>query len=251
MPSLHAAFTMLVASSSLEPPMPWRRARPLVLLYPAAMALTLMATGEHYFFDILLGWVYAGATMLAWSAWERRRAARAARAGAPEAARARTNFIVSLYEPVLRRSDAEAIDLVASTLLGRAARLTRLLMRSGAHELSRTEVGVLATLTDGPRRITELAATEALAQPTVTQLVDKLEGRGLVVRGRSGEDGRVVLVEITAAERPRALEELRAEIRANMREALVDLPDAELTELAHAADTLGGLIEKLQPDRDA
>src|ERR1700742_5193095 len=90
---------------------------------------------------------------------------------------------------------AEAIDLVASTLLGRAARLTRLVMRSGAHEISRTEVGVLATLSEGPRRITQLAMTEALAQPTVTQLIDKLEGRGLVSRSRSQEDGRVVLVE--------------------------------------------------------
>jgi DNA-binding MarR family transcriptional regulator len=145
---------------------------------------------------------------------------------------------------------SEAIDLVATTLLSRAARLTRLLMRSGAHDLSRTEAGVLSTLMDGPRRITELAATEALAQPTVTQLVDKLEGRGLVVRGRSGDDGRVVLVEISATGRER-LKRLRAEIRANMRKALADLPDAELTELAHAAETLGGLLEKLQPGRDA
>jgi len=145
---------------------------------------------------------------------------------------------------------AEAIDLVASNLLGRANRLIRVLMRSGAHELSRTEAGVLATLTDGPRRITELAATEALAQPTVTQLVDKLEGRGFVVRIRSGDDGRVVLVEITLAGSEQ-LEALRAEIRANMREALADLPDTELTELVHAADTLGALIEKLQPPRDA
>lgn len=144
---------------------------------------------------------------------------------------------------------AEAIDLVASTLLARANRLTRLLMRSGAHEISRTEAGVLSTLTEGPRRITELAATEALAQPTVTQLVDKLEGRGLVARGRSGEDGRVVLVEICDHGRE-CLERLRAEIRASMRDALADLPDAELTELVHAADTLGGLIGKLQPGRD-
>jgi DNA-binding MarR family transcriptional regulator len=145
---------------------------------------------------------------------------------------------------------AEAIDLVATSLLGRANRLTRLLMRSGAHELSRTEAGVLATLTDGSRRITELAATEALAQPTVTQLVDKLEGRKLVARGRSGEDGRVVLVEITDRGRQQ-LEELRAEIRANMREALADLPDTDLTELSHAAETLGALLEKLQPPLDA
>lgn len=145
---------------------------------------------------------------------------------------------------------SHAIDLVASTLLGRAARLTRLLMRSGAHEISRTEVGVLATLSDRPRRITQLAMTEALAQPTVTQLVDKLEGRGLVTRTRSKEDGRVVLVAITDAG-AEALEAVRAEIRANMREALVELTDAELTELAHAGETMGRLIEKLLPAPDA
>lgn len=144
---------------------------------------------------------------------------------------------------------SEAIDLVAGTLLARANRLTRLLMRSGAHELSRTEAGVLSTLVDGPRRITELAATEALAQPTVTQLVDKLQGRGLVARGRAADDRRVVLVEISDLGRER-LEEVRAVIRASMREALADLPAAELTELVHAAETLGGLIEKLQPGRD-
>jgi DNA-binding MarR family transcriptional regulator len=145
---------------------------------------------------------------------------------------------------------AEAIDLVASTLLGRAARLTRLLMRSGAHKLSRTEVGVLATLSEGSRRITQLAQTEALAQPTVTQLVDKLEGRGLVARARSGEDARVVMVEVTPAGTD-VFEEVRAEIRANMREALADLPDDELTDLVHAAETLGELIETLLPRHDA
>jgi hypothetical protein len=69
-PSLHAAFTALVAMflwSRVRP-----RLRPLLALYPLAMALTLIATGEHYFFDILLGWLYAGAVMLAWGWWERR-----------------------------------------------------------------------------------------------------------------------------------------------------------------------------------
>jgi DNA-binding MarR family transcriptional regulator len=148
-----------------------------------------------------------------------------------------------------KQQRSEAIDLVATTLLGRANRLTRLLMRSGAHELSRTEAGVLSSLEDGARRITELAATEALAQPTITQLVDKLEARSLVGRRRDPEDGRVVLVAITAVGR-KELEDLRIEVRATMREALADLPDAELTELSHAAETLESLIEKLQPGRD-
>jgi membrane-associated phospholipid phosphatase len=86
-PSLHSAFTMLVALFL------WNRVRrrwvrPLLLIYPAAMGLTLMATGEHYFFDVLLGWVYAGGVMVGWAAWERARAARSDRVEAAEAAAA-------------------------------------------------------------------------------------------------------------------------------------------------------------------
>jgi hypothetical protein len=72
-PSLHAAFTMLVALA-IWPRVRRRWLRPLLLLYPLAMGLTLMACGEHYFFDILLGWAYAGAVLTGWSAWEARRA---------------------------------------------------------------------------------------------------------------------------------------------------------------------------------
>jgi hypothetical protein len=70
-PSLHSAFTALVAMFL------WRRVRPglrpLLALYPLAMGLTLIATGEHYFFDVLLGWMYAGAVMAGCAWWERRR----------------------------------------------------------------------------------------------------------------------------------------------------------------------------------
>jgi membrane-associated phospholipid phosphatase len=69
-PSLHSAFVALVAMFL------WGRVRPalrpLLALYPLAMGLTLMATGEHYFFDVLLGWIYAGAVMACWAWWERR-----------------------------------------------------------------------------------------------------------------------------------------------------------------------------------
>jgi DNA-binding MarR family transcriptional regulator len=143
-------------------------------------------------------------------------------------------------------SRAEAIDLITTTLAPRASRLTRLLVRSsGSRQLSRTEVGALLTLLDGPRRITELAATEALAQPTVTQLVDKLEKRGLVARERSGEDRRVVLVAISERGREQ-LEALRAGAREVMRETLKELSDGELDELVTATEILGRLVETLQ-----
>jgi hypothetical protein len=74
-PSLHTAIVTLVALFL------WGRVRrrwlrPLLLLYPLLMGLTLMATGEHFFFDIALGWAYAGAVMLAWGWWERRQEAK-------------------------------------------------------------------------------------------------------------------------------------------------------------------------------
>jgi hypothetical protein len=54
-PSLHAAYTLLFTVFL------WRwagRARPLLALYPAAMAFALVYTAEHYLVDILLGWAY-------------------------------------------------------------------------------------------------------------------------------------------------------------------------------------------------
>lgn len=72
-PSLHSAFCMLVALF-LWSRVRRRSLRPLLLLYPLAMGLTLMATGEHYFFDVVLGYAYAGAVMAGWAWWERLRA---------------------------------------------------------------------------------------------------------------------------------------------------------------------------------
>jgi membrane-associated phospholipid phosphatase len=72
-PSLHSAFCALVALF-LWKRVRRRRLRPLLLLYPLAMGIALMSTGEHYFFDVLLGWLYAGAVMVGWARWERLRA---------------------------------------------------------------------------------------------------------------------------------------------------------------------------------
>ena len=140
---------------------------------------------------------------------------------------------------------AAAIDLVAGDLLTRASRLTRLAMRQGARDLSRTEAGLLHTLLDGPRRITDLAETEALAQPTVTQLVDRLQQRGLVQRERCADDGRVVRVSISGEGR-RSLDAVRTQTRALLQDALEELGDEELAALVGATQALARLIDSLQ-----
>lgn len=148
---------------------------------------------------------------------------------------------------MLRRvtTRTDATDLVAGTLLHRASRFTRLVMRSGTRELTRTEAGLLGTLCDGPRRVTELAETEALAQPTVTQLVDKLVRRGLAAREKSPDDGRVVMVSVTT-EGAAQLAAVRAVNRDIVRELLADLDDEDLQALARATDVLGRLLGTLQ-----
>jgi hypothetical protein len=77
-PSLHAAFSLLVAITLWPRKHKWLR--PVVALYPLLMAFSLVASGEHYVSDILLGWMYTAVTALAvaranrW--WQARRAER-------------------------------------------------------------------------------------------------------------------------------------------------------------------------------
>ncbi len=66
--------------------------------------------------------------------------------------------------------------------------------------LSSTAAFTLARLSrDGPGRLTELAAHENVSQPAMTQLVSRLESRGLAERFKDPVDARVVNVRVTAA----------------------------------------------------
>ena len=149
----------------------------------------------------------------------------------------------SATSSTLDRSDL--IDYVSRQLLPGAGLLTRLLMRQLGGELSRTEVGLLSTLSDGPRRITELAELEGLAQPTMTCMVKQLEQRGLVRRDRQPDDGRVVLVDLTNSGGI-ALEGYRARARGILGAYLAEIPDEQVEALADATEALAQLVALLQ-----
>jgi membrane-associated phospholipid phosphatase len=94
-PSLHAAFSLLIAITLWPRNHKWLR--PIVALYPLAMAFSLVYAGEHYFSDILLGWVYTVATVLAaravmrwWTARQGRQLPASGPATSPAPAYART-----------------------------------------------------------------------------------------------------------------------------------------------------------------
>ena len=78
-PSLHAAYPVLIMLFFWKSAGRWRW---LLLLYPLAMAFTLVYTGEHYVIDVLLGWLYASTIFVAgnrlfdrYEQWRERRAA--------------------------------------------------------------------------------------------------------------------------------------------------------------------------------
>jgi DNA-binding MarR family transcriptional regulator len=143
--------------------------------------------------------------------------------------------------------DRDALDRLAVTLVQQASLLNRLVLARLDVDLSRSETSLLARLEAGPQRITTLAELDGLAQPTVTLLVKRLEADGLVGRERWADDGRVVLVSLTAAGH-QALELVRARYRERLRACFADLPDEDVAALERSTDAMASLIERLQKE---
>lgn len=126
------------------------------------------------------------------------------------------------------------------------ARLLVGLFRADQGELSRTAASVLARVRDeGPQRVTVLAASENVAQPSMTTLVARLVGQGLVTRGVDPDDARAVRVALTDEGRG-ALARRSARRSAAMQERLQHLTAAERLALAAALpvlDRLGRPVE--------
>jgi DNA-binding MarR family transcriptional regulator len=97
---------------------------------------------------------------------------------------------------------------------------------------------------EGPVRLTVLAAAEGVAQPSMTQLVQRLENQGLATRVSDPDDGRVTLVAITDAGRE-VLTERRRERDARLVRLLATLSKEEQQELASAVRTALPLVRRM------
>ena len=129
-------------------------------------------------------------------------------------------------------------------LVPRISQLTRLVVKHTRATISRSEGGILSTLSGGPKRVTELAELEGLAQPTITILIKRLEQNGWVTRARDAEDGRVVLVSLTPAGTV-ALEQFRAQYREVLREHLEALSDEQVEALGDGLEALDALAASM------
>jgi DNA-binding MarR family transcriptional regulator len=134
------------------------------------------------------------------------------------------------------------MENLADELDHRLTALWHVLGRRGKRELSRTAASVLATLRDiGPRRITELAESEGIAQPTVTTLVGRLERDGLVERRPDPADARAVLVQLSGAGLER-LDAMRAAREVVLERRLSALTEHEREVLANALPVLEKIV---------
>ncbi|WP_370944300.1 MarR family winged helix-turn-helix transcriptional regulator [Amycolatopsis sp. cg5] len=96
------------------------------------------------------------------------------------------------------------VDVSPMAVIGRLKRLWQLVdaelrQTFKEHDLDSASFDVLATLRRGgtPLSPTELMKASMVTSGAVTQRLDKLEARGLVVRAERASDGRGVQVELT------------------------------------------------------
>ena len=131
---------------------------------------------------------------------------------------------------------------LATQLDRRVARLTQLLRASVR---SRSGVAALLTLRrldeQGPLRVTDLAAAELVAQPTMTGIVRRLEQDGLVVRTPDPLDARAARIALTDAGRDE-LATVRAQRAAVLQARLDRLDDDARAALAAAIEPLDDLL---------
>jgi DNA-binding MarR family transcriptional regulator len=90
----------------------------------------------------------------------------------------------------------DLVDAVVQTSFTTMAVLSRV---GAEHDLSLTQLRVLAILRDRRLRMTDLADYLGLDKSTMTGLVDRAEKRGHLARARNHTDGRAVDVLLTPA----------------------------------------------------
>jgi DNA-binding MarR family transcriptional regulator len=112
--------------------------------------------------------------------------------------------------------------------------------------LSLTAAATLGRLQrSGPARLTELAVAEGVSQPSMTALIARLAGQGLVRRAADPTDGRAVVLTLTEAGEE-LLAQRRAERTSRITGPLVALSPDDVRRIAEALPALLRLADALR-----
>jgi MarR family 2-MHQ and catechol resistance regulon transcriptional repressor len=134
---------------------------------------------------------------------------------------------------------SEALDAYVKLLRASRAVLARVEPRLAAAGLTTTQFGVLeAILHKGPLSQRDLSLKVLTSPGNMTDLIDKLETRGLVRRIRQKTDRRAVRVELTGEGRM-LIEPLFAAHAGDIDEAMAGLDGTELRQLGTLLRKLG------------
>ena len=90
-----------------------------------------------------------------------------------------------------------SLDVMDSLVRTSFTVMARLSHAAAAHDLSLTQLRVLAILRDREPKMAELATYLGLDRSSVSGLIDRAVRRGLVRRDTSSDDGRAVRVRLT------------------------------------------------------
>lgn len=144
---------------------------------------------------------------------------------------------------VLVTSETRSLDVLAHELVRASARLTRSASKIPGVIHSSIAWRVLADLErHGGMRVSELAETQRVAQPTMTALLMRLEGEGWLTRGPDPADGRATLATITESG-VEALANYRAGAAALISPHLAELSVADRDALTRAAAIMHGIAD--------
>jgi DNA-binding MarR family transcriptional regulator len=143
-------------------------------------------------------------------------------------------------------TDASSLTDSAAKLRMAIVRTARALRQEAAAEASGLTPTLTAALASverhGPLTPSELAEIERVKRPTVTRILNCLEGEGLVERMPDPADGRSSLVSVNGAGRER-LRRLRGRKNAYLARRMRDLPADEVETLERATEILDRIRE--------
>ena len=133
--------------------------------------------------------------------------------GSPARGRGRRALAAEVLDELISWNPRERMDQFRTWLAGSLSLIH-------LHVLSRLEA-------DGPLSMTHLAEALDVSVASMTGIVDRLEGRGLVERRRNDDDRRVILVHSTAAGQA-VFDDLARQRRARLTRILAEFTDEEL-----------------------
>lgn len=141
------------------------------------------------------------------------------------------------------RLGPEAIGSLSEDLRLACMRISRRVRFESADEMAPHQFSVLARLEEGPLTPRALADIEKVSAPSMTRTVGCLVDDGLVERHDDPQDGRRILVELTAAGRA-SLVAIRRQRGRWMSERVGELTSDEQATLVAASEILGRIAAR-------